>query len=167
MIINVVQQPFVRVHSMALRVDFSSGSPTISSSSCTREWHVARTCVVSIGQSMADWTSLWLQYVTKSVLFSKTYSQTWIKDQPVYKTQYLIHVVAQVLWPVYKGQYFSLEKKVWLGALIKHCMFQSCSNNSKMLGWCFNWGRTPIGPWDHVTLFFIINYPKMVSTTRL
>ena len=46
--------PFVRFHSTALRVAFSSGSPTRSSSICASEWQVARTCTVSMGASCTE-----------------------------------------------------------------------------------------------------------------
>lgn len=45
--------PFDRFQSTALRATFSSGSPTISPSSRTKEWHVARTHWVSNGDSRA------------------------------------------------------------------------------------------------------------------
>lgn len=45
--------PLERFQSTALRATFSSGSPTSSPSSRTKEWHVARTHWVSNGDSRA------------------------------------------------------------------------------------------------------------------
>lgn len=55
--------PLVRFHSTALSVAFSSGSPTKSSSSCARAWHVASTWIVSVGAVLA--CIIWLPLSTK------------------------------------------------------------------------------------------------------
>ena len=49
--------PFERFQSTALSATFSSGSPTSSPSSSTREWHVASTHCVSNGDSRAGTSS--------------------------------------------------------------------------------------------------------------
>lgn len=64
--------PLVRFHSTAIKVAFSRGSPTIPSSSWTREWQVARTCILSDGMSFNAEISLFSLKMKMDIIKIKT-----------------------------------------------------------------------------------------------